>query len=618
MMVADAAPGSQRAAPAKRGRHAASTHSRIPVSAVAVCAAVGVLVAATAYTAGRLGYSGSPWANRTYWLGQALILVPTGYRLLSRRVLTAGGTVTLVTVLTVAEYLVNVCYSPAIFTYFDELEHWRSAVNVLQTGKPFAVNYLLPISPHYPGLEEATSALVSITGLSVFTSGLIVAGVAHLLFVYVLYVLFRQVSGSYRLAGVAMLIYASNSHFASFDSMFIYQTLALPFFALTLLSAWRLASPRTVGHRAGWFVLAVLAIITTVATHHITSYVLVGMLMVITLAALITRSWRTAAWTAVLAMVSALAVLGWLLFAAPQTWTYLQPFADETLRSFESILAGRISGPPTSAGPLGNRVLGAAAVLIISVLLPIGWCQVWPRRRRKPWTVAMAAVSAGWYVLVVVRFTVPEGSQLAGRGATFIFVPTAYIAALAVRHLASTAVRWQARATSIALLVVVLCLMFEGLANGWPPYWERLPGAHQVGGFERSVGPEEITTASWALAALGPGNRFATDFGSYPILGSYGFQIPLRDVSYLYTSPMFTPGDLFRAQTQKLHYVWVDRRLSQSLPAFGQYFPIDPKAHTYTHPLPLAYLEKFNHSAGVVGRIYDSGNIIIFQLKQGP
>ena len=61
-----------------------------------------------------------------------------------------------------------------------------------------------------------------------------------------LYVLFREFSGSYRVAGVAVLCYASNVHFASFDSMFIYQTLALPFLGLTLLAAWRLVRAKIV------------------------------------------------------------------------------------------------------------------------------------------------------------------------------------------------------------------------------------------------------------------------------------------------------------------------------------------------------------------------------------
>ena len=200
------------------------------------CAAIGVLVVAAAYTAGRRGHAGASWADRMYWLGQLLILAPVAARLLSRRVLVASETVTLVVVLTVAEYLVKVCYSPAAFTYADELMHWRTATDILQTGKLFTANNLLPISPYYPGLEEVTSALASITGLSIFTSGLIVAGTAHLLFVCVLFVLFRHVSGSHRIAGVALLLYSSES---------LFSVVRLD----VRLSDARLAVPRA--HRAG-------------------------------------------------------------------------------------------------------------------------------------------------------------------------------------------------------------------------------------------------------------------------------------------------------------------------------------------------------------------------------
>jgi hypothetical protein len=167
-----------------------------------------------------------------------------------------------------------------------------------------------------------------------------------------------------------------------------------------------------------------------------------------------------------------------------------------------------------------------------------------------------------------------------------------------------------------ALLAAVLILLFDGLVNGWPPYWERLPGAHQVAGFERSVGPAEIDTAQWALSALGPGNRFAADFGNGPVLGSYGDQNPVLDVSFLFESPAYTPSDAQQARALSIRYVLADRRLSQSLPASGQYFPEDPGAGHYRRPLPLADLTKYNHAAGVA-RIYDAGSIVIYDLDGG-
>ncbi len=128
------------------------------------------------------------------------------------------------------------------------------------------------------------------------------------------------------------------------------------------------------------------------------------------------------------------------------------------------------------------------------------------------------------------------------------------------------------------------------------------------------MGPEQIASADWALAVLGPGNRFATDEGDFPVLGSYGDQNPVDDVGYLYTSPTFTQAAAQQVQAQSIGYVLVDQRLSEPLPASGQYFPVDPNAGKYTHPLPLADLTKFNHVPGVA-RIYDSGNIVIYDLR---
>jgi hypothetical protein len=603
-----------------------AAQSWMPVSVVALIAATGVLVVAVAYLAGHLGHAGAPWANRMYWSGQLLILTPVAARLLSRRALVASETVTLVVILTLAEYLVKVCYSPAAFTYADELMHWRTTTNLMQTGKLFTPNNLLPISPYYPGLEEVTSALASITGLSVFTSGLIVAGLAHLLFVCVLFVLFRYVSGSHRVAGVALLLYSSESLFQSFDSMFVYQTLALPFLGLTVLAVYRLAASQAPG-RLGWFTVGALSAFATVVTHHVASYLLVATLEVITLGALLARDRRLVAWASILALVSAAAFGAWIAFVAPSTVGYLQPVIDGALQNLRALLAGGHSGvpPPASAanGPLENQALSAVAVLIMSVLVPVGWWQVWRRYRHKAWLVALSIGAVSWYVIVAVRLFVANGSELAGRASTFVFLPAGFIAALAVIRLTDNSLRWPAiranvrrRAPVVVAVTVVaaLVLVLNGLVNGWPPYWERLPGPYQVAGAERSVGPEQVASADWALAVLGPGNRFATDEGDLPVLGSYGDQETVGDDGYLYTTPAFTQAAAEQVQAQSIGYVLVDRRLSEMLPVSGQYFPVDPNVGKYTRPLPLAGLTKFNHVRGVA-RVYDSGNIVIYDLK---
>jgi hypothetical protein len=591
--------------------------ARLPPSMVALSAATGVLVIAVAYTTGRLGYASSPWADHLYWLGQVLILVPSALCLLSRRVLTESGTLAVVVAFTVAEYLAKVCYSPAGFTYSDELSHWRTAENILQAGKLFTANDLLPISPRFPGLEEATTALVSITGLPLFTCGLIIAGLAHLLFVCTLYLFFGYVGGSHRLAGVAVLIYSSNPDLNYFDSIFAYQTLALALLGVALLAVWRLTEAETGEERVRWLIVAILVIAATVVTHHITSFILVAILALTATASILSHDRRSAGWSAALALWSAVVVAGWIGFVAPQTISYLWPTVEQVLQSFRELLtsghpsASAAAGKPTS--PSQDQAAAAGAVLVLSSLLPIGWWQVWRRYRQKSWVVALAIGSLSWYVIIGIRLAAPDGAELAGRAASFVFVPAGFIAALGLTSIIEWGLNWRPITVAAASLIGVLLMLFDGAINGWPPVWERLPGPHQVAGVERSVGPEEIAVSRWTLAALGPDNRFAVDFGNCPVLGSYGDQSPVLNVGFLYTSSAYTSSDIREVHALAIHYVLVDLRLSQSLPASGQYFPIDPDAGRYTHPIALADLNKFNQ-VPQVARIFDAGDVVIYDL----
>ena len=584
--------------------------SRLTPSAVALIVASGVMVVSAAYTAGRLGHASSPWVDRLYWVGQALIVVPVAVRLLVLRPLTNMSAAALIGILTTAEYITKICYSPAMFTYADELEHWRSTENLLHTGKLFTANYILPISPHYPGLEEVTAAVVSLTGLSVFSAGLVVAGISHLVFIFTLYLVFRCVAQSYRIAGIAVLFYSTNLDLPFFDSFFAYQTLAVAFFGLCLLAAWHASRP-SVPRRWSWVLVALISLLSTVLTHHVTSYMLVLTLMLITLTCIISGGWRAAAFPAILGCVAAIAIICWVTYAASETVGYLRPVVENVVESARALTgAGQSSSPSVPTGPLSDRVLAAGAVLTTSCLLPVGWWQVVHRYRDQPWIVAMGVGSVSWYGILAVRLFVADGGEFAGRAGTFIFVPVGFVLALAVAHLAGTGLRWQASALTATAITVALLLLFDGLANSWPPYWERIPGSYQVAGFERSVDPQVMAAANWTLDRLGPGNRFAADFGSYSALGGYGDQNPVYDDAYLFTSRSFTPTSASEVRAESIAYVLVDRRLSTSLPEVGHYFPgSDPGP--YRQPLALSGLTKFDSIPGV-SREYDAGDIVIY------
>ncbi|HVT70616.1 MAG TPA: hypothetical protein VHF26_22915, partial [Trebonia sp.] len=109
--------GPSRAEPAP----AASFLSRVPVSVIVLLSAVGVMLSSVGYGIGRAGDGPNSGPGvALYWAGQVVILLPVAGRLLSRRQLSNGQTITLVTTLTVAEYLLKVNYSPLGFEFNDE------------------------------------------------------------------------------------------------------------------------------------------------------------------------------------------------------------------------------------------------------------------------------------------------------------------------------------------------------------------------------------------------------------------------------------------------------------------------------------------------------------------
>jgi len=76
--------------------------------------------------------------------------------------------------------------------------------------------------------------------------------------------------------------------------MFVYETLALAFLACASSPASGQLSTFGIGPQR-WFIVAVLCILATVITHHVTSYMLTGFLALVALASRLTGSRNTAA-----------------------------------------------------------------------------------------------------------------------------------------------------------------------------------------------------------------------------------------------------------------------------------------------------------------------------------
>ena len=116
---------------------------------------------------------------------------------------------------------------------------------------------MLPVSPHSPGLELATSAVHWGTGLPLMACQIVVVALARTVLVLGLYLLGSRLAGSARGGGIVVLLYAASPQFWFFNAQFSYQTVALAMVMLHLLPAGPgLRQPEGValdaaGHRAG-------------------------------------------------------------------------------------------------------------------------------------------------------------------------------------------------------------------------------------------------------------------------------------------------------------------------------------------------------------------------------
>ncbi len=585
---------------------------------VALLSSVGTLAVAAAYAAGREGW---PYLSALYWPGQLLVFVPIALRAYSRRLTRPAEGFALLLLLFVQQTLLFRMYSPLALKFPDELQHWRGTVNVIQSGRLDQVNYSLPVAVHYPGLEVLGGALSVSTGLSLTATAFIVAALLHLLLVCALYVLCLRIRADWRVATLACVIYAANPLYMFFDGMYVYQSLALPFL---LLVVWALRLLRLPGHAAGRWVVLLIAIGVVTVSHHVTSFAMVALLGSLAAAGLGRprpgRELRpVAAW-----LMATAAVLAWVLLVARDVFGYLAPVATNLGDSATGLLHGQLGGTAPGASvpePLDERLATIGALGILAFLVVRGSRDLWPERHAEPWTLPLIGGASLIFVAGGLRFVASDGAELSGRASTFIYIPVALVAAIVLHDIRrrglnqrDTGRRGLALLDGAPPVVAAAVILMGGVASGWPPAWDRLPGPYLAAGYERSVDPQGIAAAEWTRSAVGPGHRWAGDLTAYTLLATIGDQSTVRDVAVLFDGKGADAAASSFVKREDIEFLAVDLRDNKQLPASGAYFPIDPNAGRYRSPLPRTDLTAPGRVVGV-SLIYDSGDIYLYDLR---
>jgi hypothetical protein len=612
------------------------------VPALTVVVGVGALLQGFAQAMARLDIGG---AEILYWISFPLASVPITLALLRQRA-ARRERVALVILLGLAAAFAGLARAPVAFTGYDSLQHLRTANGILDSGHLFGPNPLLIVSPFYPGLEIVTDAIAAVSGVDVFSSWMVLLSGVRVIFALALFLLFEQASQSSRVAGVAAAVYMMNPGFVYFHSAFAYESLALPLVPVLLLLTAHRARPGP----PGWHLLLAgsIAIVaaTIVVTHHVTSYALLGMLLV----------WFVVHWwirrtdqydgsIASVAMIMTLGVLGWLVGVATATLGYLIPPLDAAVRQVVRLIAtgeGRRLFETASGGlaPFWERATGILSTGIVFAWLPVGLGATWARLRSSSLALLLAVLALGLPASVVLRLT-PTGAEAASRSTAFIWLGLAFVVAYgicSVPDVIGWASRWLRLQTPITRGIERVAgiggvwqsvaavgfgiLTLGGLILGTSPA-TRLPGPYLVSADSRSIDEISMSAAEWAGTELGAGNRIAADRVNRLLMATYGKQFPAFHHSLgleswqLFVGPEVGVNEERRIRALELDYLVVDRRLSQSLPALVPFYFEEGEIADGRHEVPIAarVLAKWDGVPGV-DRVYDNGSIRVYDVRR--
>ena len=524
-----------------------------------------------------------------FWLGVAIIAGPILFRLTSDRI-SAVERFVLVCLFGLALYGVKVIRDSPIFTLQDELIHGFTTNQVVVTHHLFRANPIVAASQYYPGLEAATSSLMTITGLSSYTCGVILVAVARLTLMGSLFLLFLRISRSSRIAGIATAAYAVNFNFILWEGQYSHESLAIPMMALVLMAvAEREAAPRRA--LPAWGPPIVLTICAVVVTDNLTSYAIAVTLCLLSLVMWrLNRSWRLRnPWRfAILATVLA---VGWAL----ATIGHLAPVeAGHGVAQITSFAQG---------APLPARVIAAAAIALLVVGFIMGMRRLVPGLRQEPFFVVFALAGIGFFAALALHL-LPSTRVTASRVGDILFIGLAFVIGYA------GAERWRPKGIRVGRLLMstaLVVVLVGGAIVDWP--WDTVvpPPAKAAAGGGTIVSPT-LALGQWAESFGQPG-RYAALTADSLILLDPGEKSASgaadKDVYAILTSPTLTASQLQFLRSEHFRYLVVDRRQVANDGLRGYYFTT-----TGLGRFPIRSKRKFNR----FGRIYASGAITIYDL----
>lgn len=612
-----------------RGQQLQVERRRAGAGGVLVAEAIGVCLIAIAYTLSR---ASTPGGVFILFVGQLTLFgAPLVYVVFGNWSNTIGATV--VGALALANFLVMQLYDPLSFTFGDEFIHLQTLDNLLKSHLLFTSNSILPVSPEYPGLELVAAVVHDLSGLSPLISADICLGAYHLGLCLLVYATIRLVVDSSRWATLGFLIYTLNPQFQFIDSYFTYTSIGLLFYVACIYCAIHLIVSSNNSWR--WICGAIIFGTCCIVSHHVTSYLLLLTLLVITVVCIYLLGTGAAYPLASILIINVIICIVWTLAVGKDVMPYLSQSFTALLgiggaQHVNAALHGPLDLPslfrvPYSLPSGKSRALEYLGALISAACLS-GSLYVIYRSRiedgRRVVMSSMAICSLGYYGLLALRVVAASGAELASRSYVYILLPVGCVIAVAMEEIQKgRQVRlhirrplWLTGVGSASVIAAACCVWIGTFESSWPPAYARLPGKYVPGAWDRSISPAVLSAARWAGSNLPVGSNYVADQMTAAVFGGFWNATPIASIApqvfFARSVDSYVRSDIYNYDVQ---YIVLNFAMSESLPGGGSYFQSDPFAYRYRSPIPLSDLTKFTswRDASVV---YSNGEIAIVKV----
>jgi hypothetical protein len=552
-----------------------------------------------------------------------------------------GQRVLLVSVFGAVGVMPKLLRSPSGPIYFDELAHFRQAHDLAVTGVVGAPNSMIPIISAFPGLHDLTASIVQLSGLSTWTVAEVVVTLCHMAMTLGVFVVVRLAlpedldSGrACRIAGIATVVYALNPEWMFFDSMFAYETLALPFAFWAVAAA--LAAARTHGRRRRTATaVAVVLAFATATTHHVTSAILTGVLVLVYAGVAIRRRAGDVRYAIGAAMLVCGVVLGWLVSSSGRLNAYLGPYASSAGSQATTMFGGSAGSTGRSLSqslltiPQLPRLFAFAGLItpfaIIAICaIVIAAPAVLPRIAGRtgvsaaawwstPGTVMLTALAIAYAATLPLLLT-PAGNQLVRRSWAWSWIGVGFVLAIAVEACVHGEVgrRWPAAGVGAVLLTTMAAAaLVSGVAYGLEE-----PMPYMVGNDASVRNTELLALSRWTRSAV-PGRRITTDRYTAMALTAYGEEnwvTPLaRDPLWSLVGSASSAHELAALRSEHVAYVVVDDRMATTLPASRFWYEHAEPAWVHDRLVPPSHLRRFD-CLPFTHAVYSSAHYTVYRV----